>query len=606
MVDVNWPKQGEEEFTGWMDHLDDEGTFSKRWLRVADGCLRIFNAPPVGVLPPPSAPAGEAAMIYEIADLRTGFKWGAGEVAADPELLACAKDCMLQFRWQDRVFRFRTSHGSLCEKWSAVLKEALRSLKSSALMHQGRVAMVGADGVSKEVWASLTHTPKPGEAQEVQSSLWCYPTVAPGSVGLSDTEAEPPAAAGDALWGQPAPLHSRAVELDIPSPEELYKAFDIVPPTPEPPAPILTVESPVEVAMNGIREVQDGFDETGFGFSVNEATEFQIAMQAGETRRFRTRTRKEQEDWMHTVRGELAAAKESRDDPVHILHTLLSPLMDEAPLVDEDVHFVLFTHDDKAVSEDKPAGGADAAELPKGMPPIPKPSVPKPRGPKLGETPEAAAENYIGVGDQLLAMDRALLAAHKRVMPSTELELWLKSLSIRQWQKYGKIFTEKGMEMADVPFFTDEVLKDIGIAAMGPRLRMLNSIKFMTKTRTKKKPKNLMESGKFQCQVLLPQTNEIATLDLGLRQTVAEIKKELLFQTQVPERKDMRQKDVRKQQGPLAPSPLVDPNPAPAGSEEDKIRDAAVLTPANMYTESFPHFPRDSGSKVCVHIERSR
>ena len=186
---------------------------------------------------------------------------------------------------------------------------------------------------------------------------------------------------------------------------------------------------------------------------------------------------------------------------------------------------------------------------------------------------ETAAEKYVGVGDQLIAMDRALLAAHKRYTPSTELELWLKSLGIRRWQHYGQLLNAKGMEMADVPFFTEETLKDIGIAAMGPRIRMLNSIRFMTKTKTKKKDPM---SGKFQCQVLLPKTNEIATLDLGLRQTVAEIKKELLFQTQVPERKDMRQKDVRKHEGPLPPSPLVDPLPAPEGSEEDKIRDAAV------------------------------
>eukprot|EP01043_Picozoa_sp_COSAG02_P111118 COSAG02_NODE_47267_length_342_cov_1.049383_1_plen_43_part_01 len=32
-------------------------------------------------------------MIYEIADLRKGFKWSPGEVAADPELLDCNKDC---------------------------------------------------------------------------------------------------------------------------------------------------------------------------------------------------------------------------------------------------------------------------------------------------------------------------------------------------------------------------------------------------------------------------------------------------------------------------------------------------------------------------------
>jgi hypothetical protein len=573
MVDTNWPKQAEAEFSGWLDYLDDEGGFSKRWLHLRDRCLRIFSAPPPGVALPRCAPPGEAAMIYEIADLRTGFKWAAGEVAADPELLDCSKDCMLQFRWQDRFYRFRLSHAALCEKWMAVLKDSLRSLKSSALMHQGRVAMLDADGVSKEVWASLTHTPKPG-SQELQSSLWCYPTVAAGCVGLSDTEAEPPAA-GDAMWGQPAPLRSRVVELDIPSPEELYKAFDIVPLKGEPVAPILTVDAPIEVAMDGIREVQEGFDEAGHGFSINEPTEFQIAMQVGQTRRFRTRTRKEQEDWMYTVRNELVAAKESRDDPVQILDTLLSPLIDEAPLVDEDVHFVLFTHDTKGIGESSDAAGDAKAgpPLPKGMPPIPKPSVPKPRGPKPGETAAEVADNYSGVGDQLIVMARQLQDEHKREVPATEIELWLKSLGIKRWQHWGRVLNEKGMEMADVPFFTEETLVDFGIVAMGPRIRMLNSIKFMTKTRTKKKDPM---SGKFQVQVLLPNTNEIATVNLGLKQSLADIKKELLFQTQVPERKDMRQKEVRRHEGPLKPQPVADLVAAPLGSEEDKLRTAAV------------------------------
>ena len=159
MVDANWPRQGEPDFSGWLDQLDDDaGTFEQRWLRLSEGCLRIFRRAPVGVLPPACGPAGEAATIYEIAALRKGFKYGAGEVATDPELRDSTPDTELQFRWQDRCYRFRASHASLRDKWVAVLAGGLRSLPASALMQQGRVAMVGSDGVSKEVWASLTHT----------------------------------------------------------------------------------------------------------------------------------------------------------------------------------------------------------------------------------------------------------------------------------------------------------------------------------------------------------------------------------------------------------------------------------------------------------------
>jgi len=569
MVDANWPRQGEPDFSGWLDQLDDEeGTFEQRWLRLSEGCLRIFRRAPVGVLPPACGPAGEAATIYEIAALRKGFKYGAGEVATDPELRDSTPDTELQFRWQDRCYRFRASHASLRDKWVAVLAGGLRSLPASALMQQGRVAMVGSDGVSKEVWASLTHTAS--EKAAVKSSLWCYPTLAAGAEGLSDAEAVPPA--DDVLWGQPAPLRSRTIALDIPTPEELYKAFDISAPKPDPPAAVHTVESPIEVAMDGIREVQSGYDDAGRAFSLNEEAEFQMSMQVGETRRFRTRTRKEQDEWMAALRGELAAAVENRDDPVYILHTLMTPLMEEAPLVDEDVHFVLFTHDESKLGRQRSDSGGmqrfpsvDAPALPKGMPPVPKPTVPKPSKPKPGQTAEEHEAQRVGIGEQLIEMHRTAEQDDVAV-PRSEVELWCKSLGIKRWQHYGRLLTDKQMEMADVPFFTEEVLKDLGVKAMGPRNRMLNSIKFMTKKR-----------GKLKYQVLLPNTNSITTVDCRLQNTVGDLKKRLLFRTQVPERIDMRQKEVRRAEGPLKPqNALVVTTVPPAGSKEDLERTAAA------------------------------
>lgn len=40
MVDTQWPKQGEASFSGWLDALDDEGGFTKRWLYLHERCLR--------------------------------------------------------------------------------------------------------------------------------------------------------------------------------------------------------------------------------------------------------------------------------------------------------------------------------------------------------------------------------------------------------------------------------------------------------------------------------------------------------------------------------------------------------------------------------------
>lgn len=56
MVDTQWPKQAEESFSGWLDLLDDEGGFSKRWLYLKKRCLRIFTGPPEGIAPPRCAP----------------------------------------------------------------------------------------------------------------------------------------------------------------------------------------------------------------------------------------------------------------------------------------------------------------------------------------------------------------------------------------------------------------------------------------------------------------------------------------------------------------------------------------------------------------------
>ena len=59
--------------------------------------------------------------------------------------------------------------------------------------------------------------------------------------------------------------------------------------------------------------------------------------------------------------------------------------------------------------------------------------------------------------------------------------------------------------------------------------------------------------------------------------TVGDLKKRLLFRTQVPERIDMRQKEVRRAEGPLKPqNALVVTTAPPAGSKEDLERAAAA------------------------------
>ena len=40
------------------------------------------------------------------------------------------------------------------------------------------------------------------------------------------------------------------------------------------------------------------------------------------------------------------------------------------------------------------------------------------------------------------------------------------------------------------------------------------------------------------------------------------------------------------------------------GAKGDGVTDDTVPTPGNIYTEQKPHFPPDSGSKLCVHMSR--
>lgn len=145
--------------------------------------------------------------------------------------------------------------------------------------------------------------------------------------------------------------------------------------------------------------------------------------------------------------------------------------MDEAPLVDEDVSLVLFLEPsanptDHSFPTDEPAAeasggnspGAAAAETP------PKPSKPKP------VASEGTEDDSKSLADSLREIKAQATGGADRVA-TNELQRWVQSLGVSRWDVYGLVLEHKQFEMADVPYLSDDTLRDAGIKAVGPRIR---------------------------------------------------------------------------------------------------------------------------------------
>ena len=296
----DWTSIGENEFCGWLEKMDEAGGFSKRWFVLHGGCLTQYRQCPPGALRhEPKTGTGIAADICEIVDLREGFSFPGGAAYSDDS----APDRELQFHWQDRVFRLRASHAVLQQKWVKVLRDGLRTIPSSELMHQGRLQLVEPTGQTRDIWASVS-----------KGAVWCSPSIASSNEGLAPQPEEP----AENMWGSPVALQTRSIALDIPRPEALYKFFEIPQPegTAEPAVPVATIEAQFELAVGKVSDLQAGFDANASAQSQNERTEFQFVHES-KPYSFRTRTRQEQRDWLNVLRQEVSSAVEERDDPIH-------------------------------------------------------------------------------------------------------------------------------------------------------------------------------------------------------------------------------------------------------------------------------------------------
>jgi hypothetical protein len=265
----------------------------------------------------------------------------------------------------------------------------------------------------------------------------------------------------------------------------------------------IAAATPKEYPMSHVTELQDGFDDGASALSTNVKLEFQFLL-FNKPSRFRVEDVEVQLKWLQTLEQEVAAAAATKDDAVTMVHQLLSSHLDQAPLVDEDIHYILFFQREGEEEED--------------------------------ETEKASfrVENT--------AKDAHMTAAYEDEF--SPIGQWLSSLGIAKSQEYGKLMEiTHEMEMEDIPHLTEKNLEDIGITAVGPRNRILREIAFMN---NKNKDPTIAADGTsavMQIQFYLPFSPLVVSEDIPLDMTVKDLKKKLLVDS------------LRQKEGPKAKLP---------------------------------------------------
>jgi hypothetical protein len=201
----------------------------------------------------------------------------------------------------------------------------------------------------------------------------------------------------------------------------------------------IAAAEPKEYPMSHVTELQEGFDDDAVALSVDARREFQFLLFTKPSR-FRVEDVEVQLKWMQILEQEVAAAAATKDDAVTMVHQLLSTHLTQAPLVDEDIHYILFFQREGAEEEDEE------------------------------EKASFRVENT--------ARDAHMTAAYEDEF--SPIGQWLSSLGIAKSQEYGKLMEiTHELEMEDIPHLTEKNLEDMGITAVGPRNRILREIAFM-------------------------------------------------------------------------------------------------------------------------------
>ena len=412
----------------------------------------------------------------------------------------------LQFQHQDHVFRLRAETPELQQKWLAHLSQYVKNVSKSEYIYGSAVECVE-EGGSTQAFAYLTDGAlvlcvSPISIASLDFPKTDRPGAAPARPATQIAVGKKVRMAGKAKnWTVVKVVEQRAqiqmegsamkkwAEFDqLTELTEGDKAVSDGTEAPEGEAAEVQAATPKEYPMSHVTELQTGFDDAAAALSADASLEFQFLL-FNKPSRFRVREVELQFKWMQTLEQEIAAASAMKDDAVTILHQLLSPQLVEAPVVDEDIHYILFFTSEGETEQDQLEKASFRVES--------------------------------------TSRDAHLTAAYEDEF--SPIGQWLSSLGIAKSQEYGKLMeVEHEMEMEDIPHLTEANLVDMGITAVGPRNRILREIAFMN---NKNKDPTIGADGTsavMQIQFYLPHSPLVVSEDIPLDMTVEDLKKKLI------------------------------------------------------------------------------
>jgi hypothetical protein len=474
--------------------------FKPRYFRLSQGLLQYSREGPTGGQAQESIP-----IIYAI-NMRKKF---------DNQAMILDSARELQFAFQGHVFRLRTETPELRDKWFAHLQQYLQQISSADIIYSSAVETVGP--------SALPHS----FAYLVDGSM----VVSSTCVSVASFDSQPPSttaqrggppklsvALGAGMQVRMAGkakawtvLQTRDQRAQIQMEGSAMKKWAEVDQLtalgsggsehssaisgsaePEPESRGSDIPTPKQLPMSHVTDVQDGFDDEAAALSINPKLEFQFIL-FNKPQRFRVESPEVKRKWMKVLDQELAAASASKDDAVTILHNLLSPALTQAPLVDEDIHYILFYNDDASLTEQDRLEKASF-----GSPEPVEEGVP---------TPREGDDEY----------------------ESSPLSQWLGSLGIDGSQEYAQLMeVQHEIEMADLLHLTEANLIEMGIDAVGPRNRILRKIAFMNNNGRDPTINDDGTSASMQIQFYVPCSAHVVSDIMSLDTSVEDVKRKLL------------------------------------------------------------------------------
>eukprot|EP01052_Picozoa_sp_SAG31_P041012 SAG31_NODE_6097_length_2171_cov_39.703524_3_plen_400_part_00 len=373
-----------------------------------------------------------------------------------------------QFTYQEHVFRLRARTAEIQKQWIAHLLQYLRTLRYDEMIHSSFLTEI-APADTHKVYAFVQEGSMVISKADVLVASYDFPAQA--SENNQSARVKFKAAAGLAVRVQGKTREWSVVAVDEDESraqiqmsgsamkkwvdiDQLEAIDDMPEPEPEPQTSQTMADAvamkvklahetmdaaPLMIVMNQLTDLQNGFDVDAESLSTDPTLEFQFLLK-GQPKRFRVDNIETQRKWMHELQQEVAAATEGQDDAVSIIYKLLTPALEQLPVKDEDIHYILFF-------QNKDALALNDAEA------------------------EAAEAERAGFGAESLG-DAALTAAYAEDM--TPISEWLHSLGIRKYEEYARLMEEENeLEMEDLQYLTEANLEEMGITAVGPRNRIM-------------------------------------------------------------------------------------------------------------------------------------